>query len=74
MKIYLIFLILALVGGAYFCGGQIAQKKCETHIAQNQTNEITQAIKIQRKADEKVYNTGVGDIRRILRAKYTIAE
>ena len=74
MKIYLIIAMLGIIIGTYWFGMQIAQKKCEAHVARKQTNEITQAIHIQRKTDEKVYNTGAGDIRRILRTKYTIAE
>ncbi|MBR4806501.1 MAG: hypothetical protein IKZ64_01625 [Alphaproteobacteria bacterium] len=74
MRIYLIIAILCIVGGAYLLGAQVAQRKCELRAAQNQTNEIIQTISIQRKTDEKVYNTGVHDIRRILHTKYTIAE
>ena len=74
MKIYLIIAILIIVGGAYLLGNQVAQRKCETRVAQNQTSEIIQTISMQRETDEKVYNTGVRDIRRILHTKYTIAE
>ena len=74
MKIYLIIAVGCIVFGAYEFGLQIARRKCELNAAQNQTNEIVKTISIQRITDEKVYNTGVADIRRVLRNKYTIAE
>ena len=74
MKIYLIIAVVCIIFGAYEFGLQIARKKCEAQAAQNQTNEIVKTISIQRVSDEKVYHTGVDDIRRILHAKYSIAE
>jgi len=74
MKVYLIIAVGCIIFGAYEFGLQIAHKKCEVNAAQNQTNEIVKTISIQRISDEKVYHTGVDDIRRILRTKYSIAE
>lgn len=74
MKIYLIITIIVIVCGAYIFGGQMAQKQCAINASQNKTAEITQTISNQRISDEKVYHTGVADIRRILHDKYTIAE
>ena len=74
MKVYLIFTVLALVGGAYIMGHKIAGHKCTADVANNTTNEIIKTIYVQRKIDEKVYSTGSRDIRRILHDKYSIAE
>lgn len=74
MKIYLIIAVGCIIFGAYEFGLQSARGKCEVKVAQNQTNEIVKTIFIQRASDEKVYHTGVDDIRRILHTKYSIAE
>ena len=74
MRIYLIIALSCIVEGAYLLGTQVANRKCELRAALNQTYEIIQKISMQRETDEKVYNTGVRDIRRILHTKYTIAE
>ena len=77
-KLYLIIGIGAVVYGAYFYGVNIAKAKCKMQVATEnlqtfqdiqQKNTIT-----KRQNHEIVYKTGVGDIRRILRDKYTIAE
>ena len=73
-KIYFIVLISAIVFGAYFYG----KAKCQFDVAQDNLirNQKQQELylKSQRIIHENVYKTGVADIRRILRDKYTIAE
>jgi hypothetical protein len=73
-KIYLIGLICAIVCGAYFFGISIGNSRCKIQNFQNQINLINQDTKQQRIINDKIYKTGAGDIRRILRDKYTIAE
>ena len=73
-KLYLLMAVCALVIGAFFYGSNLADSKCQMrHITESAHNQ-TQIIKKQRIIHENVYKTGVGDIRRILRDKYTIAE
>lgn len=74
MKIYFIMAIGALVMGAYFYGANIADAKCQMQHLKN--NVQNQEILIQNKKEihEKVYKTGVADIRGILLDKYTIKE
>lgn len=74
MKHYLIVAVVMIVAGAYFFGTRIGRMRCAIDSARAQSGEITNIIDIKRNTDEKVFNTGVGDIRRILHAKYTIAE
>lgn len=74
MKNYLILAVAVIVAGAYFFGLGIGRAKCVAANARAQSNEIINITDMQRNTDEKVFNTGVGDIRRIMRAKYTIAE
>ena len=74
MRNYLIITVCAMVVGAYVMGMRIAHEKCKTASANNQTYEIINSVNLQRMANEKVFNTGVRDIRDILRQKYTIAE
>ena len=59
----------ATIVGAYFYGKSVGVSQCEKQHFQNQIN-ITE----QQKINETVYKTGVRDIRRILRDKYTITE
>lgn len=77
-KFYLIALFGAIVCGAYFYGLNIANEKCERRIAQENLRTLeTNYIKSEqnkRLINEKVFKTGVADLRRILREKYTIAE
>ena len=68
MRIYLIIAVVAMVLGAYWAGRKIARSECMALAANTNTKNI------QRKANENAINTGAGDIRYILRTKYTIAE
>ncbi len=74
MKNYLILAVVVIIAGAYFFGARIGREKCAVANARTQTNEIINITDIQRNTDEKVFNTGVRDIRRVLCEKYTIAE
>lgn len=74
MKNYLILAVVVIIAGAYFFGVRIGRAKCAVANARAQTNEIINITDIQRNTDEKVFNTGVRDIRRVLCEKYTIAE
>lgn len=68
----------ALVLGAYFYGARVADAKCTIKNLENDLNENIQIQKQynnnQKVIHEAVYKTGLADIRRILRDKYTIAE
>ena len=73
-KLYLVMAICALIMGAYFYGVNITNVKCQKqHIEQVFQNQ-NKLIQNQRIIHDTVYKTGVGDIRHILRDKYTIAE
>ena len=74
IKLYLIGLVCAIICGAYFYGQSVGNSKCKIQNFQNQINLIKQDNQQQRVINDKVYKTGVGDIRRILHDKYTIAE
>ncbi len=73
-RLYLIMLICAIITGAFFYGKTIGKSKCEIQNFQNQINQTEQIQQNKRNLNETVYKTGVRDIRRILRDKYTIAE
>ena len=77
-KLYLLLAVCAVVGGAYICGANIADAKCRARFdrqnLQAMQNLQNQIIQNKRKNHEIVYKTGVADIRRILRDKYSIAE
>ena len=74
MKFYLILTVVAIVFCAYFTGRKIAQTECAAHVANANTDAIIKKVNIQRMTNEKVFHTGVRDIRNILRKNYTIAE
>ena len=67
-------LICAIIVGAYFYGVHVGNSKCEIQHFQNQINTVDQNKTKERIINDTVYKTGVADIRRILRDKYTIAE
>ena len=73
-KLYLMLLIGAIIIGAFFYGKSIGVSKCKIQNLQNQINAGEQQQTKERIINDAVYKTGVGDIRRILRDKYTIAE
>lgn len=76
MKIYifLFFVFIVVVAGAYWAGERVASQKCATQIAE--IRAVQQSVNLENmvNVNEKVFNTGVCDIRRILRTEYTIAE
>ena len=73
-KVYLMIFVGAFVMGAYFYGVNITKAKCREKNVTNNLTEIQYLEQNQRKIHDTVYKTGLGDIRRILRDKYTIAE
>ena len=74
IRIYLIILVCALFVGAYFYGENRGASKCQIKNLESQIEKTEQIQQNKRNLDDKVYKTGVRDIRDILRAKYTIAQ
>lgn len=76
MKIYifLFFVFIVVVAGAYWAGGRVASQKCATQIAEIRAEQQSVNLENMVNVNEKVFNTGVRDIRRILHEKYTIAD
>ena len=58
----------------YFVGLHVGKIKCNTRIANMNTKQIVVNARLSEDINETILHTGTGDIRRILRAKYTIAE
>ena len=74
MKIYLIAAMAAFIFFAFYAGVRIGTLGCERGVARAITTQQKQIIQHQVKINEKTMHTGMRDIRRILREKYTIAE
>lgn len=74
MKNYLIVAVAVIIAGAYFFGTRIGRMKCEVKFLRAQSDEFINIVEVKRNTDEVVFNTNLGDIRRILHKKYTIAE
>lgn len=72
--IFLFFVFIVVVAGAYWAGGRVASQKCATQIAEIRAEQQSVNLENMVNVNEKVFNTGVRDIRRILRTEYTIAE
>lgn len=72
MKIYFVLATAALVGGAYFFGVLSGRTQCESKYENKHILTIKEINKAKWGINEKVFNTGVADIRSILREKYTI--
>ena len=68
----------AILGGAiffaYFIGVHIANIKCNERIANANLNQMVINATAMEKTNDTVLHTGISDIRRILRERYTIAE
>ena len=74
MKTYLIAAVAAFIFFAFCAGGRIGALKCERNSARDNVNIQHNIYQHQVKINEETMHTGMRDIRRILREKYTIAE
>ena len=73
-KLYFLLFLLAVVCGAYFAGGQVAHQRCNARVGADVVAQQLQIMKIQGDINAEAYNSNTGDIRRVLRERYTIAE
>lgn len=73
-KLYFLLFFIVVVWGAYLVGGRVASEKCRGAVADGIVAQQTELIKIQEVVNAEAVSRGVGDIRRVLREKYTIAE
>lgn len=73
---YFYFLSFAAIaaGGCYVAGREIGRARCATDAAMGAARSQLYIIRQQEKINADVFNTGAADIRRVLRAKYTIAD
>ena len=76
MKLYLCLLMAVVIAifFAYFAGWRVATERCRAQINAGTLVQQTELINLQGGLDVEVLNRDVGDIRRILHKKYTIAE
>lgn len=76
MKKYFVIAAMCagVCAGAYWAGGRVASQKCATQIAEIRAEQQSVNLENMVNVNEKVFNTGVRDIRRILHTEYTIAE
>ncbi|MDE6478142.1 MAG: hypothetical protein K2L94_02740 [Alphaproteobacteria bacterium] len=72
--IYAVGAVCAVVYAAYAAGNRLGRANCREHVAAENQILHTQIIQKQGEINVEALHTGVADIRRILRAKYTIAE
>lgn len=76
--LYSFIFISVVIIGAFFIGKSVGKANCKADYSIKQEQQIKnnakETIRITEVLNEKVYTTGVADIRDILRKKYTIAE
>ena len=72
--LYLFMAVGAAIFFAYVVGGRVGYEKCRADDAVKSEQIQLNLVKVQEDVNEVVLRTGVGDIRRILREKYTIAQ
>ena len=68
------FIIVCCVVGAYFLGLNAGRIQCRNTVTNNIAQELQQQIEIMEETHAETMHTGMRDIRRVLREKYTIAE
>ena len=76
MKLYL-FLFVAGAGAitfSYIAGVRLGREKCRVDVVSQSVAVQSQAIKIMGDINAEIFNNGTGDIRDVLRQKWTIAE
>lgn len=73
-KLYVFIGFLCVIAGTYWVGQRVGKTQCDVRIAEIHTESQGQVIRAMGNIDVEMAGTGVRDIRRILREKYTIAE
>lgn len=73
-KLYVFIGFVCVVLGAYWVGRHVGKTQCNMHVAEMHMESQGQVIRAMENIDVEMAGTGVRDIRRILREKYTIAE
>ncbi len=74
IRVYIAAGVLTAVLGAYVAGARFGRADCARDVAHDGVAVGVAIIQEMEKTDAAVFNTGVYDIRRILRAQYTIAD
>lgn len=73
-KFYFLLAGLLVLLFVFFIGRYTGVQQCLLKNQQNITQQQIDIIKIQRDVNAEAFNRGVGDIRDVLRQKYTIAD
>lgn len=74
MRIYIFLTLFGVVFFTFFVGKYVGRANCQTETAVAQSHVQTEIIKKIGEVNEETLGRGTGDIRRILRERYTIAE
>jgi len=72
--VYFLVFCAAVCAGAYWAGARNGAARCRENQSTAGLAAQIQIIKQTEKINEDIMRTGLGDIRRVLREKYTIAE
>ena len=73
-KFWLVGAVAAVAAALYFCGRSVGMARCRADSASRSVQTQIQIIRQTEKINETVLRTNLGDIRRVMHEKYTIAE
>lgn len=73
-KLYFWWVAVAIAAALYLCGRSVGMARCRADIAHRSVQTQIQIIKQSEDINETVLRTNLGDIRRVMRERYTIAE
>lgn len=73
-KLYMLLFLLVVLLLAYGVGVRMGREQCQAQVAAKTSTMQYDILKSQGEINAVVLRTSTGDIRRVLREKYTIAE
>ena len=74
MRIYICIALVCAIFFVFLVGKYVGNANCRTETVIKQQNVQSEIIKKIGDVNAETFSRGVGDIRRVLREKYTIAE
>lgn len=73
-KLYLIFILIVILTFVFVSGLYTGKQQCQLTVSSDVAQQQSEIIEIQRNINAKTLNSNVGNIRNVLRQKYTIAD
>lgn len=74
IRLYIAATVVAAIFMAYITGVHVGNVRCDLRTSSAISEQLIINTQLAGETNDAVFHTGVNDIRRILREKYTIAE